>query len=99
MTIRSFEKADEAQVVALWRLCGLVVPWNDPHADIARKMQVQPELFFVGEIEGCIAAACFAPPSRKSSGAVWGARLSNTPSKLCANLAARKSILNNWPLG
>lgn len=24
---------DEAEVVAVWRLCGLTRPWNDPHAD------------------------------------------------------------------
>lgn len=32
-TIGTAGKADEAAVVALWRDCGLVVPWNDPHAD------------------------------------------------------------------
>jgi len=27
--------ADAAAVVALWRVCGLTRPWNDPHADFA----------------------------------------------------------------
>ncbi|MDA0703535.1 MAG: GNAT family acetyltransferase [Proteobacteria bacterium] len=34
MDIRSFEEPDLVAVVALWRQCGLVVPWNDPVADI-----------------------------------------------------------------
>ena len=45
--IRSFEMADTESVVALWHLAGLTRPWNDPHRDIDRKLQVQPELFLV----------------------------------------------------
>jgi ribosomal protein S18 acetylase RimI-like enzyme len=33
IVIRSAHEADEATVVALWRACGLVVPYNDPVAD------------------------------------------------------------------
>ena len=47
MLIRAFTEGDTEQVVALWRLCGLVRPWNDPHRDIARKLEVQRELFLV----------------------------------------------------
>ena len=47
MTIRPFRPADEAEVVQLWRDCGLVVPWNDPHRDIQRKLAVQADLFLV----------------------------------------------------
>jgi len=52
--IRVFRAADEASVVALWEACGLVVPWNVPSLDIARKVDFQPDLFFVaeGESEG-----------------------------------------------
>ncbi|ROS61017.1 ribosomal protein S18 acetylase RimI-like enzyme [Frigoribacterium sp. PhB160] len=48
MEIRPFEPADTEAVVALWEECGLTRPWNDPRADIARKLLVQPELFLVG---------------------------------------------------
>ena len=48
--IRPFEGADEAAAVALWRDCGLVRAWNDPHKDIARKLLVQPELFLVATL-------------------------------------------------
>jgi ribosomal protein S18 acetylase RimI-like enzyme len=60
MRIRAFESADEIAVIELWRRCGLVVPQNDPHKDIARKMRVNPELFLVGEIDGKIVAAVMA---------------------------------------
>ena len=43
--IRPFQTEDEADLVKLWQLCELTVPWNDPHKDIARKLKVQPELF------------------------------------------------------
>lgn len=52
MLIRAFTEGDTDEVVALWRSCGLVRPWNDPHRDIARKLRVQPELFLVGCAEG-----------------------------------------------
>ncbi len=58
--VRPFEDADEAQVVALWRACGLTRPWNDPHQDIARKLQVQRELFLVLEEGGRIVASVMA---------------------------------------
>ncbi len=48
MNIRAFAHQDRELVIDLWRRCGLVVPWNDPAADIDRKLQVDPELFVVG---------------------------------------------------
>ena len=48
MEIRPFDPRDEAAVVRLWKDCGLVVPWNDPHKDVQRKLKVQPEMFLVG---------------------------------------------------
>lgn len=49
VTLRVYRPTDEGAVVALWRACDLVRPWNDPHKDIARKLLVQPELFLVAE--------------------------------------------------
>jgi ribosomal protein S18 acetylase RimI-like enzyme len=54
---RTFRLEDEQAVIDLWRRCGLVVPHNDPHKDIARKMRVRPDLFRVGELDGRIVAA------------------------------------------
>ncbi len=55
MRIRVFDPRDEQAVVLLWTECGLVVPWNNPHRDIERKLKVQPEMFLV---------ACSGPDNR-----------------------------------
>jgi ribosomal protein S18 acetylase RimI-like enzyme len=47
-------------VVQLWTDCGLVVPWNNPHHDIQRKIDVQPELFLVGCLADKIVATVMA---------------------------------------
>lgn len=49
MQIRSVRPADTDAVVALWEAAGLTRPWNDPRKDIARKREVQSELFVVAE--------------------------------------------------
>jgi len=54
MEIRTFEIQDEEQIIALWKECNLVVPWNDPKKDIQRKLKVNPELFIVGIVDGKI---------------------------------------------
>ncbi|MFC1569356.1 GNAT family acetyltransferase [bacterium] len=45
--IRRFHSNDEEQVIALWKACQLIVPQNDPNADIQKKIEFQPDLFFV----------------------------------------------------
>ncbi len=58
--IRPFHLDDEAAVIALWRRCGLVRPWNDPAKDIRRKLRVWPEGFLVGELGDEIIACVMA---------------------------------------
>jgi ribosomal protein S18 acetylase RimI-like enzyme len=58
--LRPYRESDEGQVVALWRECGLVRSWNDPHKDIARKLQVQRELFLVVAEAGRVLATIMA---------------------------------------
>ena len=60
MHIRPYREPDEEAVVALWNVCGLVRPWNDPHKDIARKLTVQRELFLIGEVDGRLVATVMA---------------------------------------
>ena len=60
MLIRAYHDADEAAVVALWLRAGLTRPWNDPRKDIARKLAVQSELFFVLVLESRIAGTLMA---------------------------------------
>jgi ribosomal protein S18 acetylase RimI-like enzyme len=58
--IRVYRSTDEPGVVALWKRCGLVVPWNVPESDIERKLAFQPELFFVCESDGKITGSVMA---------------------------------------
>jgi ribosomal protein S18 acetylase RimI-like enzyme len=60
MEIRVFQPSDRTAVIELWQECSLVVPWNDPHRDIRRKLQVQPGLFLVGCVSGELAATVMA---------------------------------------
>lgn len=58
--IRACDDADTADVVALWRRCGLEHPGNDSRAMIARKLNVQPELFLVATCAGRVAGTVMA---------------------------------------
>lgn len=60
MKIRSYFKADEEAVIALWLQCRITRPWNDARKDIQRKLTTQPELFFVGELDGKIVGTAMA---------------------------------------
>jgi ribosomal protein S18 acetylase RimI-like enzyme/8-oxo-dGTP pyrophosphatase MutT (NUDIX family) len=48
LNIRPCRHDDRDAVVALWHACGLIVPQNDPVADIDLKLDFQPDLFLVG---------------------------------------------------
>jgi ribosomal protein S18 acetylase RimI-like enzyme len=58
--IRAYQAEDEAAVIALWQVCGLTRPWNNPRRDIARKLTVQPELFLVGSLDDSVVASAMA---------------------------------------
>jgi ribosomal protein S18 acetylase RimI-like enzyme len=60
LVIRPFREDDTQDVIALWQRCGLTRPWNDPKKDIARKLQVQPQLFVVGIEDGAVVASVMA---------------------------------------
>ena len=60
MQIRTFEPEDELAVIRLWTRCGLTRPWNHPESDIRRKLEFQPDLFFVGVRGGNIIASVMA---------------------------------------
>ena len=58
--IRVFRASDEGGVIELWKLCDLVVPWNVPTLDIARKVDFQGEFFLIGEEDGRIVGSVMA---------------------------------------
>ncbi|NYZ12088.1 GNAT family acetyltransferase [Azospirillum sp. RWY-5-1] len=55
--IRPMRAAECDAVIALWHACGLVVPWNDPAADIALALSKPCSTVLVAEEEGGIAAS------------------------------------------
>jgi ribosomal protein S18 acetylase RimI-like enzyme len=57
LLIRPFQKDDEDALVLLWQICELTVPWNNPYKDIARKLELQAELFLVGYLENRLVAS------------------------------------------
>jgi len=59
-SIRPFVPTDADAVVALWTAAGLTRPWNDPYADIERKLRVQPELFLVASTPVSVVGAVMA---------------------------------------
>ncbi len=48
--VRQYGIQDKERVIALWRACNLITPWNDPGADIERKLLVGDDLFLVAEV-------------------------------------------------
>jgi ribosomal protein S18 acetylase RimI-like enzyme len=55
MQIRTVEESDTARVSALWQeIFPDDPPHNAPAIVIKQKLQCQPELFFVGELDGAI---------------------------------------------
>jgi ribosomal protein S18 acetylase RimI-like enzyme len=59
--IRIFRADDEPAVVDLWNaVFPNDPPWNDPAEMIARKMAVQPELFFVCESDSVLVGTAMA---------------------------------------
>ena len=61
MDVRPIEDGDIEAVVALWRSCDLLRPWNDPHADIARmRAAPQAEIFVMADEDGRIVASTMA---------------------------------------
>ena len=60
LLVRPFELPDEPAVIALWERCGLTRSWNDPRKDIRRKLDVRPDLFLVGVLDGLVVASVMA---------------------------------------
>jgi len=52
LEIATYKPRFQDAVVDLWGKCNLITPQNDPVEDIEKKTSFQPELFFVGLLEG-----------------------------------------------
>lgn len=60
LVIRPYRPDDQEAILELWLQCGLVVPQNNSERDIKRKLQVNPEWFLVGLVDGKVVATCMA---------------------------------------
>lgn len=54
LAIRVCDPRDRDAVAALWAACGLVVPWNDPLADIALALSKPNATILLGTLDGLI---------------------------------------------
>ena len=57
LLIRTFEMRDYEQVAALWRAAGLTLHLSDDAQSIQQKLERDPELFIVGEVDGQVVGA------------------------------------------
>lgn len=55
--ISDYQEKDENDTVALWKICGLTRPWNDPHRDIQRHRENQDRGIFIARIKGEVIAS------------------------------------------
>jgi 2-hydroxychromene-2-carboxylate isomerase/predicted N-acetyltransferase YhbS len=60
LCLRPYRAGDQDAVVALWHEAELLIPHNDPLADLALKRAHQPELFLVAEWQGALVGSCMA---------------------------------------
>lgn len=57
LSLRVCDPADAQAVAALWTACGLVVPWNDPLADIALALSKPNSTVLLATLDGAIRAS------------------------------------------
>jgi ribosomal protein S18 acetylase RimI-like enzyme len=60
IAFRALADGDEARVIALWEICGLTRPWNDPQRDLAFARGKANSEVLVGIIDGAIATTVMA---------------------------------------
>ena len=66
LEIRVYRESDEDNVVALWRQCGLVVPWNDPVKDIRVSAWLKTETLGTDKWLPCAAGESKLTQTRRS---------------------------------
>jgi len=50
--VRVCDPSDREGLVALWEVCGLIRPWNDPRLDIERKLRHDTDGLLVLDVDG-----------------------------------------------
>ncbi|BBK33867.1 ribosomal protein S18 acetylase RimI-like enzyme [Stella humosa] len=57
MEVRNYEPGDFAALVALWQACGLHPSRSDTPGSLERKLERDPDLFLVAELDGRLVAS------------------------------------------
>lgn len=60
IAFRAMADGEEARVIALWEMCGLTRPWNDPERDLAFARGKANSDVLVGIADGAIVATVMA---------------------------------------
>jgi ribosomal protein S18 acetylase RimI-like enzyme len=60
LVLSSYSDEYRNQVIDLWKICGLTVPWNDPQKDIQRKLDNSPDLFYLALMDDHVIGSCMA---------------------------------------
>ena len=68
LAIRPYRARDREALVALWRRCDLLVPYNDPERDIALWLASPNAAIFVGEYDGrLVASVCIGHDGHRAN--------------------------------
>jgi len=60
LEVKQYRASYEEDVISLWQECELVVPQNNPQRDIETKVSFQPNLLYVGLLDGRLVASVMA---------------------------------------
>lgn len=60
LEVKQYQPMYSEDVVNLWQECGLVVQQNNPQRDIDTKVYFQPNLLYVGLLDGILVASVMA---------------------------------------
>jgi ribosomal protein S18 acetylase RimI-like enzyme len=58
--IVNFNQDYQKALIELWKECSLIVPQNDPIEDIQKKLEFQPDLFFIALLDGKLVGSVMA---------------------------------------
>ncbi|HSI19076.1 MAG TPA: GNAT family acetyltransferase [Sphingomonas sp.] len=84
--VESATATDAAAVIALWQVCGLTRPWNDPAADYARAVAGEHSAILVSRNGDAIAASIMVGEDGHRG---WVYYLAVAPDRRRAGLGAR----------
>lgn len=89
LDIHPYRATQRNAVIALWDVCGLLRPWNDPAADIALCVRSAGAALFVGAAEDGIGGLCATIMCGSDGHRGWLYYLAVDPARRRAGIARR----------